>query len=146
LPEATAEAMSNGWLRTGDLGRIDEDGYLFIVDRKKDMVISGGENIYCAEVEGVIAQLPEAIEVTSFGVPDARLGERLIAAVSTAAGSKLSAESICDHVATRLARYKVPSEVIVTFEPLPRNAVGKIEKVKLKGNYLLQSKEKYIST
>ncbi len=129
-PDETAAVLdAEGWFRTGDIGRIDEEGYIFIVDRKKDMVISGGENIYCAEVERALSELPEVAEGAAFGLPDERLGERLVAVV-LAAG--LSEDQVRDHVAMTLARYKAPVRVAFARTPLPRNAVGKVDKIRLR--------------
>ncbi len=129
-PEETAAVLSpDGWLKTGDIGLIDEEDYVFIVDRKKDMVISGGENIYCAEVERVINEMPEVSECAAFGIPDERLGELLVAMV---VADGLDAGTVIARVADALARYKAPGQVIFSPEPLPRNAVGKIDKVQLR--------------
>ncbi|MFM7028237.1 MAG: class I adenylate-forming enzyme family protein [Chakrabartia sp.] len=132
-PEDTAAVLSaDGWLRTGDVGYIDDEGYIFIVDRKKDMVISGGENIYCAEVERVLGELPEIIECSTFGIPDERLGELLVAVV---VAKDITEAQIIDHVAEHLARYKAPARVAFSPTPLPRNAVGKIDKIYLRANW-----------
>jgi acyl-CoA synthetase (AMP-forming)/AMP-acid ligase II len=132
-PEETAQVLdAEGWFRTGDIGRVDDEGYIFIVDRKKDMVISGGENIYCAEVERVIGTLPQVAEAAAFGLPDARMGERLVAVI---VGDGLSAAAVCDHVAAHLAAYKTPTAVAFSAEPLPRNAVGKIDKIALRSSW-----------
>ena len=129
-PEETAAVLSpDGWLRTGDIGNVDDEGYLFIVDRKKDMVISGGENIYCAEVERVMGELPGVAECAAFGIPDERLGELLVA---VAVGEALEEPAIIATVAERLARYKAPARVAILNHPLPRNAVGKIDKIALR--------------
>ena len=129
-PEETAAVLSpDGWLRTGDVGYLDDEGYIFIVDRKKDMVISGGENIYCAEVERVIGELPQVAECAAFGIPDERLGELLVA---VAVGEGLDEAAIVETVATQLARYKAPGRVAILDQPLPRNAVGKIDKIALR--------------
>ena len=131
--EDTAAVLSaDGWLRTGDVGYIDDEGYIFIVDRKKDMVISGGENIYCAEVERVLGELPEIIECSTFGIPDERLGELLVAVV---VAKDITEAQIIDHVAEHLARYKAPARVAFSSTPLPRNAVGKIDKIYLRANW-----------
>lgn len=133
LPEDTAAVLSaDGWFRTGDIGRIDEEGYVFIVDRKKDMVISGGENIYCAEVERVIGELATVDESAAFGLPDDRLGERLVAVV---VAEGVAAGDVIAHVAAVLARYKAPTEVVVTRTSLPRNAVGKVDKILLRAEW-----------
>jgi acyl-CoA synthetase (AMP-forming)/AMP-acid ligase II len=129
-PEETAAALSeDGWLDTGDVGYIDEEGYVFIVDRKKDMVISGGENIYCAEVERVMGEMPGVTECAAFGISDERLGEALVAVVVT---NDLSEDDIRDAVAAKLAKYKAPMRVAITQETLPRNHVGKADKITLR--------------
>mgnify|MGYP002142775039 FL=1 len=129
-PEDTAAVLSpDGWLKTGDVGYVDDEGYVFIVDRKKDMVISGGENIYCAEVERVMGEMAGISECAAFGIPDERLGELLVAVV---VADGLTEATICREVGERLARYKAPGRVAFSTEPLPRNAVGKIDKIKLK--------------
>ncbi len=129
-PEDTAAVLStDGWLKTGDVGYVDDEGYVFIVDRKKDMVISGGENIYCAEVERVMGEMPGITECAAFGIPDERLGELLVAVV---VADGLSEAAICHEVGEKLARYKAPGRIAFSNEPLPRNAVGKIDKIKLK--------------
>ena len=129
-PEDTAAVLSpDGWFRTGDIGRVDEEGYVFIVDRKKDMVISGGENIYCAEVERVIGAMPGISECAAFGIPDQRLGELLVA---VAVGSGISEDAIKSEVGEKLARYKAPGRVVLVSDSLPRNAVGKVDKIKLR--------------
>ncbi|MFN8037690.1 MAG: class I adenylate-forming enzyme family protein [Acidimicrobiales bacterium] len=127
-PEATAEAIVDGWLRTGDLGRVDDEGFVFVEDRAKDMVLRGGENVYCAEVEAVIYSHPAVHEAAVFGVPHPRLGEEVAAAVLPRAGQTLTADDLQTHVAEHLAPFKVPSRVVVVDEPLPRGATGKILK------------------
>jgi acyl-CoA synthetase (AMP-forming)/AMP-acid ligase II len=130
-PEDTAAVLSaDGWLRTGDVGTVDGEGYVTIVDRKKDMVISGGENIYCAEVERVMGEMPGLKECVVFGLPDERMGERLVAVVVADPG--VTAESIIAHVGQRLARYKAPTSVAFSPETLPRNALGKADKIALR--------------
>jgi long-chain acyl-CoA synthetase len=125
-PEETAAAFTkDGWLKTGDVGYVDAEGYVFIVDRVKDMVISGGENIYCAEVERVMGEMPGVGECAAFGIPDERLGELLVAVVK---GDGLSEAAVIDWVGERLARYKAPGRVVIVSEPLPRNDVGKVNK------------------
>jgi acyl-CoA synthetase (AMP-forming)/AMP-acid ligase II len=129
-PQETAEVLdAEGWFRTGDIGYVDDEGYIFIVDRKKDMVISGGENIYCAEVERVIGSLANVAEVAAFGLPDDRMGERLVTVI---VGDGLTVDAVCAHVAEHLAAYKTPTEVAFSAEPLPRNVVGKIDKIALR--------------
>ena len=127
--ETAAVLDEDGWFHTGDIGRVDEEDYLYIVDRKKDMVISGGENIYCAEVERVLSAIEGLNECATFGIPDPRLGELLVAVVR---GEGLDEEAVKEHVRERLARYKVPGHVRIASEPLPRNDLGKIDKIKLR--------------
>ena len=128
-PEETAAAFdAEGWLKTGDVGYIDETGYVAIVDRKTNMVISKGENIYCAEVERVIAEHPDIADVAAFGVPDARIGERLVVAVTPRAGRTVNADTVYAQARANLADYKVPTEVFLRDEPIPRNATGKVDR------------------
>jgi long-chain acyl-CoA synthetase len=132
-PDETAAVLdADGWLSTGDIGYVDQEGYVFIVDRKKDMVISGGENIYCAEVERVLGELPGVTECAAFGIPDERLGEALVAVVVAQGQSE---ESIIRAVGERLARYKAPKRVAISGETLPRNAVGKVDKIALRARW-----------
>lgn len=135
--EATREAFRDGWLRTGDLGRFDEHGLVYIADRAKDMVISGGENIYCAEVERVLSMLEWQVEVALFGVTDERLGERAVAAIVPRddLASQADADQVRAHVRAHLANYKVPSEVRFDLGPLPRNDLGKVDKSELARRY-----------
>jgi long-chain acyl-CoA synthetase len=131
-PDATAETITDGWLHTGDVARLDEDGYIYIVDRKKDMVLRGGENIYCAEVESAVFSHPAIAECTAFGVPDDRLGEEVGAAVFLNANASVSADELRAHCAARIAKHKLPRYVWFLTEPLPRNANGKFLKRELR--------------
>ncbi len=131
-PEATAESMTDGWLHTGDVARIDEDGFIFIVDRKKDMVLRGGENVYCAEVEASVHTHPAVAECCVFGVPDARLGEEVAAAVLIRDGQSMSAEELRDHLGVTLSKHKIPRYVWFMSESIPRNASGKFLKRQLR--------------
>ncbi len=131
-PEATAESITDGWLHTGDVARIDEEGFIFLVDRKKDMVLRGGENIYCAEVEATIHQHAAVAECCVFGVPDPRLGEEVGAAVVLRPGETLDAEALRAHCTRLIARHKAPRYVWVLDTPLPRNANGKFLKRELR--------------
>ncbi len=124
---------SDGWLKTGDVGYVDEEGYIFIVDRKKDMVISGGENIYCAEVERAIGEMDGISECATFGIPDERLGELLVAIVRQ--DGDLTESDIISAVGEKLARYKAPATVIFSNEALPRNSVGKVDKKQLRADW-----------
>ncbi len=126
-PEATKEAFSGGWFHTGDLARMDGDGDLYIVERKKDMFISGGENVYPAEVENAIYELPRVSEVAVIGVKDEKWGEVGRAIVVLKEGQEMTREKILDHLKGRLAKYKIPKDVVFT-GPLPRNAAGKVLK------------------
>jgi long-chain acyl-CoA synthetase len=137
-PEATAEAIQDGWLRTGDIARIDEDGFIFIVDRAKDMVLRGGENVYCAEVEAAIFEHDAVMECAAFGVEDERLGEEVAAAVVLNEGSSLDAEGLRAHCAERLAKYKIPRYLWFLDESLPRNASGKFLKQQLRDDLALE--------
>ncbi len=131
-PEATADSITDGWLHTGDVARIDEDGFIFIVDRKKDMVLRGGENVYCAEVEAAMHHHPAIAECCVFGVPDPRLGEEVAAAVVLRPGYRLTADELRAHCAGHLARHKIPRDIWFLTEPLPRNANGKFLKRELR--------------
>ena len=130
-PEATEETIVDGWLRTGDMAKMDEDDFIYIVDRIKDMVLRGGENIYCAEVESAIFDHPAVSECTVFGVPDDRLGEEVGAAVFVG-NNKLDATELREHCRNLIASFKVPKYVWFMDEPLPRNASGKFLKRELR--------------
>jgi long-chain acyl-CoA synthetase len=131
-PEATAQTFVDGWVRTGDLARIDEDGFCFIIDRAKDMLIRGGENIYCVEVENVLYDHPAVMDAAIVGMPHRTLGEEPAAVVTLKPGSEASEDELRAHVAERLAAFKVPVKVRFWHETLPRNANGKILKNELK--------------
>jgi long-chain acyl-CoA synthetase len=124
-PDATAESITDGWLHTGDIARIDADGFIFIVDRKKDMVLRGGENVYCAEVEASLYRHPAVAECSVFGVPDDRLGEEVAAAIYAKPGETVDAATLREHCATIMARHKIPRYLWIVEAPLPRNASGK---------------------
>ncbi len=124
-PEATAAAITDGWLHTGDIARIDDDGFIFIVDRKKDMVLRGGENVYCAEVEAAIYRHPLVAECCVFGVPDQRLGEEVGVAVLLKPGEQLDDTTLRSFCGGLIASYKLPRHIWFMTEPLPRNASGK---------------------
>jgi fatty-acyl-CoA synthase len=129
--EATREALRDGWYRTGDIGRRDADGYFFVHDRKKNMIISGGENIYPAEVERVLLQHPDVADCGVIGRPDPRWNEVPVAYVIPRAGCRVDAEALQAHVLTQLARFKVPREFVFV-EDLPRTALGKVQHFRLK--------------
>ena len=126
----------DGWFATGDIGRLNEEGYLFIVDRKTDMVISGGENIYCAEVEQTLSRHADVETAVAFGVPDDRLGERLVVMATPAEGSALTADGLEQHAVDHLAPYCRPSDIVISSEPFSRNAMGKVNKAELRQQYL----------
>lgn len=131
MPAETARALRDGWFHTGDLGRVDEDGYYSLVDRKKDMVITGGENVYPIEVEQVIHQHPDIQEVAVIGVPDEKWGERVIAVVVRRPGAAVGAEELRQWTRARIAHYKAPAEIRFSDE-LPRTATGKLLKRELR--------------
>lgn len=131
-PDATAETIQDGWLHTGDLARLDEDDFIYIVDRIKDMVLRGGENVYCAEVENAIFSHDAVAECTVFGVPDDRLGEEVGTCVVPKAGRQITAQELRDHVGSQISKHKIPRYIWIREEPLPRNASGKFLKRELK--------------
>jgi len=131
-PEATAETLKDGWLLTGDMARQDEEGFIYLVDRKKDVVITGGENLYPVEIENFMAAYPPIKDVAVIGLPDARLGEIAAAIVELVPGSTATVEDI-QEFCTGMPRYKRPRKIILA--PVPRNATGKIEKPKLRRMY-----------
>ena len=133
-PEATRLAMSGGWLATGDLGRIGEAGFLTIVDRKHDMIVSGGENVYPSEVENVLYQDPEVLEAAVFGLPDAVWVEKVTAAVVLRPGRSATAGDIIGRARAQLAAYKCPKTIIFA-ESLPKNAAGKVLRKELRQQY-----------
>ena len=135
-PDATADAIRDGWFHTGDVAHIDEDGFVFIVDRIKDMVLRGGENVYCSEVEAAIYELDGVAEVAVFGVPDDRLGEIVGAAIVLAPGAAMTEDALRGLLVERLAKFKIPERVWFLNESLPRNANGKFVKRDLKESLL----------
>ncbi len=135
-PEATEETFADGWLRSGDLGRLDGDGFLYIVDRAKDMVIRGGENISSLEVEAALLAHPSVLEAAVFAVPHPSLGEEVGAVVLLKSGEAADAGALQRHAAERLAPFKIPTHIWWTGEPLPRGATGKIQKREIKARYL----------
>jgi long-chain acyl-CoA synthetase len=130
-PEQTRETITNGWLHTGDVGKVDEDGFLYLLDRKKDMIIRGGENIYCIEVENALYSHPKVLEAAVVGVPDKIFGEQVKAVLVLKPGESATPEEIREFCFKQLADYKVPK--YVTFmEALPRNPGGKVVKARLR--------------
>ncbi|MFT5695922.1 MAG: long-chain acyl-CoA synthetase [Myxococcota bacterium] len=131
-PEATAETFTDGWLHSGDLGRMDDEGFVFVEDRAKDMVLRGGENIYSAEVEAAIYSHPAIHEAAVFGIPHDRLGEEVAVALVPRKGQTIDPEELRDFLKKPLAAFKIPSRVDIHSEPLPRNAAGKFLKKDLR--------------
>jgi long-chain acyl-CoA synthetase len=134
-PEATAEAFSDGWFHTGDVGKIDEEGFVYIVDRLKDMIIRGGENVYCAEVEAALVEHPQIKAACVFGTPHQVLGEEVGAVVETGPDDTVSEEELKAFAANKLAKFKVPGKIWFRREPLPVGATGKVQKKELKAFY-----------
>ncbi len=139
-PEATADTfVEDGWLRTGDLARLDDDGFIYIVDRAKDMVIRGGENVYCAEVEAALFEHPAVTDCAVFGIPHRVLGEEVGAVVQLKPGASATEEELQAHCRERLASFKVPVRIWMRDEELPRNPAGKILKRDLKEEILAEA-------
>lgn len=131
-PEATAETFVDGWLHSGDLARLDSEGFVQIVDRKKDMVNRGGENVYCVEVESALAAHPAVFEVAVVGVPDVMMGEKVAAVIVLKPNQRAEIREILDFASERLADFKVPQYAVIRSEALPRNPGGKILKKQLR--------------
>ena len=134
-PEASAATFVDGWVRTGDLAYLDEEGFCFIADRAKDIVIRGGENIYSSEVENALYEHPAVIDAAVVGIPHRTLGEEPAAVVQLSPGMSASEAELQDHVRARLAAFKVPVRILFHAETLPRNANGKILKRELKAMF-----------
>jgi len=132
-PEKTAETLKGGWLHTGDMARMDSDGFIYLVDRKKDVVISGGENIFPVEIEAVLQGHPKIYDVAIIGVPDERLGEIVAAIIDPEPGETLTEEEVKEFYQPSLPKYKWPRHII--FDKVPRSPTGKIEKPKLRQKY-----------
>lgn len=135
-PEATAATFVDGWVRTGDLARLDDEGFCYIVDRAKDMLIRGGENIFCIEAENVLYDHPDVMDAAVFGLPHPTLGEEPAAAVALKSGSMLDEAALIAFARATTAAYKVPVRIAIQHEPLPRNPNGKILKAELKRRML----------
>lgn len=134
-PEANAKDFSEGWFNSNDIGHLDEQGYLYVSDRAKDMIICGGENIYPVEIENCLVEHPGIGETAVFGMPDPRMGEKVAVVVYLKPGVAMSAEQFSDYARQHLAAYKVPTEVFFTEDPLPRNATNKIMKNVVRDQY-----------
>ncbi len=135
-PEATAQSFTRGWLRTGDIARVDDEGFIFIVDRAKDVIIRGGENVYSVMVEAAIFEHPDVADCAVVGLPHPTLGEEVAAVVVLRTGHSIEAEEITRHVAERLGRFEVPTRLFFRTEPLPRNPQGKVLKRELRAALL----------
>ena len=133
-PEQTKEVLTNGWYRTGDVGYLDDEGYLYLVDRAKDMIVSGGENVYCSEVEDVIYRHPQVLEATVFGIPHETWGEQVHAVVVPRSDELTEAELI-EHCRQSLGGYKVPRSVAFQSTELPKSGPGKVLKRELRAPY-----------
>lgn len=131
-PKATAETLIDGWLHTGDMARQDEDGFYYLVDRKKDVIISGGENLYPVQIEAFLASNMKIHDVAVIGTPDRRLGEIATAIIQVKEGMAMTEDEV-NRYCLKLPRYKRPRRII--FADVPRNATGKIEKPKLRARY-----------
>ena len=140
-PEATRDAFEGRWLKTGDAARMDDEGFVYIVDRWKDMYISGGENVYPAEVENVLYQLPEVAEAAVIGVPSDRWGETGLAVLALTPGAEIDRLKVQEYCVERLAKFKVPSDIAIV-EALPRNATGKVLKRELRDQFVDQDAPK----
>ena len=134
-PEQTAEALRDGWVYTGDGGYLDEDGFLFIADRMKDMIVSGGENVYSAEVEQAVTQHPAVAECATIGIPHEKWGESVHSIVILKPGASATEKEIIDHCHTIIAGYKCPRSIEFRTEPMPLSAAGKVLKRDLRAPY-----------
>jgi long-chain acyl-CoA synthetase len=134
-PDETGKTITDGWLHTGDIARMDEDNYIYIVDRKKDLVIRGGYNVYPREIEEVMYQMPEILEVAVFGVPHEDFGEEVAALVVLQAGSRIEPEDIREFVKQRVAPYKYPRIIKIVPDALPKSGTGKILKKEIRKKF-----------
>jgi acyl-CoA synthetase (AMP-forming)/AMP-acid ligase II len=134
-PEATAEAFRDGWYHSGDAGYLDPDGYLFLVDRVKDMIVTGGENVYSVEVENAIASHPAVEQVAVIGIPSEKWGEAVHAVIVVRDGATLTETEVIDHARERIAGYKVPKSVEFRTVPLPLSGAMKVLKRELRDPY-----------
>jgi long-chain acyl-CoA synthetase len=135
-PDATRETFTQGWLHTGDIGRIDDEGFIYIVDRAKDMIIRGGENVYSVAVEAAIFEHPDVADCAVVGIPHPTLGEEVVTVIVLRPGRVIEAEEISRHVAHRVAKFSVPTRIFFRSAPLPRNPQGKVLKRELRESLL----------
>jgi len=138
-PEATAETIVDGWLRSGDIGSLDEEGFVTVQDRAKDMVLRAGENVYCAEVEAALYEHPDVYEAAVFGIPHERLGEEVAATIVPRAGRTLDADELRVFLKDHIAPFKIPTRIVVHRQQLPRNPAGKILKRALREELIASS-------
>jgi long-chain acyl-CoA synthetase len=143
-PEETARAVIDGWMHTGDSGYMDQDGFIYVVDRVKDMIISGGENVYSVEVENALAQHPAVAQCAVIGIPDERWGETVHAVVVTRSGAKVSAGELIEFSKTLIAGYKCPRSVDISENPLPLSGAGKVLKRALRQPFW-ENRERHVS-
>ena len=140
-PDATAETLQDGWLRTGDLGTVDAEGYVTILDRKKNIIIRGGENIACLDVEGALHRHPDVVEACAFSVPDERLGEAVGASVQLRKGRTTSQAEMAEFLSKHIAKFKIPTKLWCQSEPLTRGATDKIDRRAIRTACLDQEKD-----
>ena len=136
LPQASADTFIDGWVATGDVGYVDENNFIYIVDRIKDMVIRGGENIYPVEIEGILQSHSAVTDAAAYGIPSDQLGEELAATVEVHAGSSVTMQELQQFVASKVAGFKVPSHITLSDQPLAKNATGKLLKKVIRQTYL----------
>ena len=133
-PELTQKTLRNGWLHTGDMGTMDEDGYIYLSDRKADMIVTGGENVYPKETEDVLYEHPAVLECAVVSAPDDRWGEQVVAVVVIKPGQSVSEEELIKHCRNKLAGYKCPKTIEI-WDSLPKTAVGKIPRKEVKKHF-----------
>jgi long-chain acyl-CoA synthetase len=134
-PELTAAAIRDGWMHTGDAGYMDEEGFVYIVDRVKDMIISGGENIYSVEVENALHQHPDVVQCAVIGIPDDEWGEAVHAIVVAKSGGELDETTLIEHCRQLIAGYKCPRSIEIRHDPLPISGAGKLLKSELRAPF-----------
>jgi len=134
-PKQTAETIRGGWLHTGDVGQMDEDGFIFVVDRLKDMIVTGGENVHSSEVEHAVASHPGVAEVAAIGIPSEKWGEQVHVVVVPKSGAMITEQEVIDHCRELIGGYKCPKSVDMRLEPLPLSGAGKVQKNVLREPY-----------
>jgi acyl-CoA synthetase (AMP-forming)/AMP-acid ligase II len=134
-PDETTETLKNGWVHTGDVGYMDKEGFIYVVDRLKDMIITGGENVYSAEVENIIMQFPGLLECAVVGIPSKKWGEAVHAFVVVRDGFEVKEDTIMDYCRTQISSFKCPRTIDIQTNPLPKSAAGKIQKFELRAPF-----------